>query len=220
MKDTSSDIHSGVGTKPFKSREEQSDHTYNSSEQPKNLTTFECNICFENAHEPIVTRCGHLYCWSCISSWLDRGYGDCPVCKAGVDPENVIPLYGRGNESCDPRKKTKPRPKAERPEVRQRNPASERSRNFRNSELTFGVHNISLLTIFANPIGALLGLGFAQRFLIGEFPNNGTPANSKLTMCKLTNNNIFQGEEFRNQLISNILLLVGIVMMIYLLFIE
>lgn len=29
-----------------------------------NGTSFECNICFETAHEPIVTRCGHLV--SCI----------------------------------------------------------------------------------------------------------------------------------------------------------
>mmetsp|Transcript_11894 Transcript_11894/g.46063 ORF Transcript_11894/g.46063 Transcript_11894/m.46063 type:complete len:139 (-) Transcript_11894:2778-3194(-) len=27
---------------------------------------FECNICLELAQEPIVTQCGHLYCWSCI----------------------------------------------------------------------------------------------------------------------------------------------------------
>ena len=24
---------------------------------------FECNICLEDVREPIVTQCGHLYCW-------------------------------------------------------------------------------------------------------------------------------------------------------------
>lgn len=28
---------------------------------------------------------------------------ECPVCKAGISVENVIPVYGRGAESADPR---------------------------------------------------------------------------------------------------------------------
>ena len=27
---------------------------------------YECNICLELAKEPVVTLCGHLYCWSCL----------------------------------------------------------------------------------------------------------------------------------------------------------
>ena len=27
---------------------------------------FECNICLELARDPVVTYCGHLYCWPCI----------------------------------------------------------------------------------------------------------------------------------------------------------
>ncbi|EEQ97566.1 rnf5, putative, partial [Perkinsus marinus ATCC 50983] len=46
-------------------------------------SNFECNICFDQASEPVVTRCGHLFCWSCLDQWLDRS-GECPVCKAGV----------------------------------------------------------------------------------------------------------------------------------------
>lgn len=29
---------------------------------------FECNICLEIATEPILTNCGHLFCWPCIYS--------------------------------------------------------------------------------------------------------------------------------------------------------
>jgi E3 ubiquitin-protein ligase RNF5 len=30
---------------------------------------FECNICLELASEPVVTLCGHLYCWPCLYRW-------------------------------------------------------------------------------------------------------------------------------------------------------
>lgn len=35
--------------------------------------------------------------------WLNSNHNVCPVCKAGVSKDNVIPLYGRGTEQVDPR---------------------------------------------------------------------------------------------------------------------
>lgn len=33
---------------------------------------FECNICLELAQDPVVTQCGHLYCWPCIYKCVIR----------------------------------------------------------------------------------------------------------------------------------------------------
>lgn len=35
--------------------------------------------------------------------WMETGHNECPVCKAGVAQDNVIPLYGRGRTKKDPR---------------------------------------------------------------------------------------------------------------------
>uniref|UniRef100_A0A8D2BVS9 E3 ubiquitin-protein ligase RNF n=1 Tax=Sus scrofa TaxID=9823 RepID=A0A8D2BVS9_PIG len=80
--------------------------------------TFECNICLETAREAVVSVCGHLYCWPCLHQWLETRpeRQECPVCKAGISREKVVPLYGRGSQKPqDPRLKTPPRPQGQRP---------------------------------------------------------------------------------------------------------
>ena len=68
---------------------------------------YECNVCFDTAQDPVVTRCGHLYCWACIHRWLEGGArvrgaqstaAACPVCKAEVTEDALIPLYGHGED--------------------------------------------------------------------------------------------------------------------------
>ncbi|XP_059668522.1 uncharacterized protein LOC132313661 [Cornus florida] len=60
---------------------------------------FDCNICLELARDPVVTCCGHLFCWPCLYRWLhvDSDAKECPVCKGEVSIKNVTPIYGRGN---------------------------------------------------------------------------------------------------------------------------
>ncbi|KAI7749084.1 hypothetical protein M8C21_015575 [Ambrosia artemisiifolia] len=65
---------------------------------------FDCNICLEAVNDPVVTLCGHLYCWPCIYKWIHHQKNplehstnvQCPVCKSEVSQKTLIPLYGRG----------------------------------------------------------------------------------------------------------------------------
>ncbi|KAL3519755.1 hypothetical protein ACH5RR_017904 [Cinchona calisaya] len=65
---------------------------------------FDCSICLDSARDPVVTLCGHLYCWPCIYKWLEFQQSSssldqcshCPICKAEISQESVVPLYGRG----------------------------------------------------------------------------------------------------------------------------
>eukprot|EP00440_Ansanella_granifera_P060679 gb/GFBE01065766.1/.p1 GENE.gb/GFBE01065766.1/~~gb/GFBE01065766.1/.p1 ORF type:complete len:180 (+),score=14.57 gb/GFBE01065766.1/:1-540(+) len=108
------------------------------------MASYECNICLEQACEPVVTRCGHLFCWACLHQWLSapgsaqggsrlsqmssisgsigssrpRNGSSCPICKASVTIQNVIPVYTRGSQT-DPRNSypdLPARPRGERPE--------------------------------------------------------------------------------------------------------
>lgn len=86
---------------------------------------FECNICFDLAQDPIVTLCGHLFCWPCLYKWLHlhSHSQECPVCKALILEEKLVPLYGRGKTPTDPRSRPIPgieipnRPAGQRPET-------------------------------------------------------------------------------------------------------
>lgn len=72
--------------------------------QTERLDVFECNICLDSAQEPVVTFCGHLYCWPCVYKWLEcSAEPACPVCKGPISPKRLIPVYGRGKPHFDPR---------------------------------------------------------------------------------------------------------------------
>ncbi|KAA8526391.1 hypothetical protein F0562_008406 [Nyssa sinensis] len=70
---------------------------------------FDCNICLDFVQDPVVTLCGHLYCWPCIYKWihfqslsaenLNQQQPQCPVCKAEVSKKTLVPLYGRGQST-------------------------------------------------------------------------------------------------------------------------
>ncbi|PON38601.1 Cdk-activating kinase assembly factor [Trema orientale] len=65
---------------------------------------FDCNICLDLARNPVVTCCGHLFCWACLYRWihLHSDAKECPVCKGEVTLKNVTPIYGRGNHKREP----------------------------------------------------------------------------------------------------------------------
>ncbi|GAB4831196.1 hypothetical protein Ancab_005205 [Ancistrocladus abbreviatus] len=89
------------------------------STMPTNIDSldgcFDCNICLDFARDPVVTLCGHLYCWPCIYKWFhvqgaslaSDEYPQCPVCKAEISDTTVVPLYGRGQTTNLPEREGK-----------------------------------------------------------------------------------------------------------------
>ncbi|KAK9095613.1 hypothetical protein Scep_027082 [Stephania cephalantha] len=68
---------------------------------------FDCNVCLEVAREPVVTSCGHLFCWPCLYQWLHlhSDHKECPVCKGEVIESTITPIYGRGSSEKEVKKK-------------------------------------------------------------------------------------------------------------------
>jgi hypothetical protein len=60
---------------------------------------FECNICFHEANEAVVTCCGHLFCWPCLYMWLyvHSSQRSCPVCIGIIEDRDITPIYGPTN---------------------------------------------------------------------------------------------------------------------------
>ena len=56
--------------------------------------------------------------WPCIATWMETrpNRQSCPVCKAAISRDKVIPLYGRGGTNKDPRDNMPPRPQGQRTE--------------------------------------------------------------------------------------------------------
>uniref|UniRef100_A0A8C9SKX9 E3 ubiquitin-protein ligase RNF185 n=1 Tax=Scleropages formosus TaxID=113540 RepID=A0A8C9SKX9_SCLFO len=82
-------------------------------------STFECNICLDTAKDAVISLCGHLFWYTWLETRPNRQV--CPVCKAGISRDKVIPLYGRGSTGQqDPRERTPPRPQGQRPEPENR----------------------------------------------------------------------------------------------------
>ena len=108
--DASTNVKKGDGSAPNQAAEDVD-------------SVFFCNVCLEPVkdRDPVVTQCGHLYCWPCLYRWLNTHHSTCPVCKASVTQENVIPIFIRGTVE-DPRMKSSQesnipnRPAGHRPE--------------------------------------------------------------------------------------------------------
>lgn len=84
---------------------------------------FDCNICLDMAREPILTCCGHLFCWACFFRlpYLSTAARECPVCRGEVTDTSIVPIYGNGKSVAQTESTVPPRPQARRVEsLRQR----------------------------------------------------------------------------------------------------
>ncbi|KAK1326620.1 E3 ubiquitin-protein ligase RMA1 [Acorus calamus] len=83
--------------------EDEKGETADAAASAGSAADFECNICMDVSREPVVTSCGHLFCWPCLYQWLHvhSDHKECPVCKGEVTESNLTPIFGRGSGAAD-----------------------------------------------------------------------------------------------------------------------
>ncbi|AFZ81731.1 zinc finger, C3HC4 type RING finger domain-containing protein [Theileria equi strain WA] len=173
--------------------------SFHSKKVEQEKSKFDCNICFDDVREPVVTRCGHLFCWKCLLAWINRNNNQCPICQAGISRENVIPLYGHGQEASDPRNKPEePRPKAERPSSRSRE-----SSMFGNYDSRISV------SIGGFPLSFLFPFGFSL--------TTGSAGHSYFNFTRPENTSNMTEEQRRVHMNSMFLMVTGFLVIAYIL---
>lgn len=166
----------------------------NADENSKDDRMFECNICLDTAKDPVVSYCGHLFCWPCLHQWLETRPNKkvCPVCKSGISKEKVIPLYGRGSTNQeDPRNKVPPRPSGQRAEA-------ETNTGFPGFGFGDGSFHLSI------GIGAFPFNLFVSAFNINNAPN------------QTTNNEMESRED--ETFLSKIFLVIAVILLVWLVY--
>lgn len=56
------------------------------------MQALKCPICLSEPQAGKITRCGHVYCWSCLLHYLalsDKPWRKCPVCSESIYKQEI-----------------------------------------------------------------------------------------------------------------------------------
>lgn len=61
------------------------------------MQPLKCPICLSEPQAAKITRCGHVYCWSCLLHYLalsDKPWRKCPVCSESIYKDDIRSVRG------------------------------------------------------------------------------------------------------------------------------
>ncbi|XP_023029461.2 E3 ubiquitin-protein ligase COP1 isoform X1 [Leptinotarsa decemlineata] len=91
---SSASSHSGSNVPPNRSsiRTPKRPRPTTSCTLDEKNTDFLCPVCFKLIEEAHITKCGHTYCYSCITKSIET-QKRCPKCNAFVSVEEIFPNF-------------------------------------------------------------------------------------------------------------------------------
>lgn len=69
------------------------------------MQPMKCPICLSEPQAAKITRCGHVYCWSCLLHYLalsDKAWRKCPVCSESIYKHDIRSVRGVISRSLKP----------------------------------------------------------------------------------------------------------------------
>ena len=70
----------------------------NSFEDKIKISDETCPICHCEFEDPIITDCGHHFCYECINQVLEFNKKECPICRNLIDKSKIFKLDKEINE--------------------------------------------------------------------------------------------------------------------------
>lgn len=171
----------------------------NINNKSNEISDYECSICLDTAKEPVVSKCGHLFCWPCIYSW-NQLKKTCPNCNNFLENEkDFVPIYNKNqNKSNTNRFKIPERPKGERN-------GTENSDSF-SSSFNNGA-NFSFINFFGLALGFPF-LGFSFNLNNGNLNRSSYSSNIRTSPLNI---NIYEDPNLNTALRCLIVILIYII---------
>ena len=144
-----------------------------------------CPLCNKPLHTPVVSECGHIYCWPCICKHLQES-NTCPICDKVLNKENLIPIYGQTDES---KEDAPPPPKQQRVE-----PPKEEE--IRRQNVFPGFRNETNFQFRFLPFGFGFTATFGNMYPGNVFPRQNENQNQNNNNNNNNNNNIYGPNQF------------------------
>ena len=73
------------------SRSSNYDQSITSTELSRSVDS-KCLLCFSNRTDATLIECGHIFCWHCLTKWLQYKHF-CPTCRRSVKSNRMVYLY-------------------------------------------------------------------------------------------------------------------------------
>ena len=61
------------------------------------MENWKCAICNEKLKSPVVTTCGHAFCWRCLNEYMKNNI-KCPLCQTKFEKSSFTAIFGHGIE--------------------------------------------------------------------------------------------------------------------------